>query len=285
MVYDIIPIIIIFLSLAIISIIAIKKFPQAANVDLEKIPKEKQLKVKTEILKQRLKRKLGDLLSKVKEKTKPDLSYLDRTFNKLKEKFLIIERQYYNKQKEMLENQPFLLKLRIKRMSLKGEELIQEKKFNEAEELFIKIIALDSKNLVPYQKLGEIYLAQRNFSQAEETLNYVLKLTQQKLGKMESRGKKEKMVELKNSLAETYFDLGELCQGREKFIEAKNYFKKAVEYSVNNPKYLDSLTNIYIILKKPDKAKKILARLKEVNPENEKIKELERKIEEMDINQ
>ena len=58
-----------------------------------------------------------------------------------------------------------------------------------------------------------------------------------------------------------------------------SYLKEAVTIESGNPKYLDRLIELSIILKDKNLAETSLSKLKEINPENKKINEYKDKIE------
>jgi tetratricopeptide (TPR) repeat protein len=73
------------------------------------------------------------------------------------------------------------------------------------------------------------------------------------------------------NLAEVYLDLEE----QEKALEVA---QRALLLSPNNPKVLDFLIDISIIMADYELGKQYLDKLREVNPENQKISELQERI-------
>jgi hypothetical protein len=74
--YNIIPLILILLSLGIMAIIIVRKFPALANLDVDNIPAEKEAKFKEQIISNRLKRSFIKWGSKFIRLVKPLGNYL-----------------------------------------------------------------------------------------------------------------------------------------------------------------------------------------------------------------
>ena len=275
MIYDVLPIAVIVFCLIIIFFIWFKKFSRLANVNLDKIPTEKYQRVKQEILQKKLKRSLEEWGIKVKDNLKINNSFLNQKMGLLNEKITNLEKKYRHSQKNFLKKSPKLLKYKVDKLILAGKKLIEQEKLNEAEKCFIEIISLDNNNLNAYRYLGEIYLKQKDLSHAKQTFDYILDLNLKEFKKALNDKKDDTIGAIKNELAKIYFDLGEMYNLKEKFDLARKNLEKSLEFSPKNPKYLDFLCNLYIILKDKEQAQKILARLKDVNPDNQKIVDLQ----------
>jgi tetratricopeptide (TPR) repeat protein len=244
-------------------------------VNLDKIPTEKYQRVKQEILQKKLKRSLEEWGIKVKDNLKINNSFLNQKMGLLNEKITNLEKKYRHSQKNFLKKSPKLLKYKVDKLILAGKKLIEQEKLNEAEKCFIEIISLDNNNLNAYRYLGEIYLKQKDLSHAKQTFDYILDLNLKEFKKALNDKKDDTIGAIKNELAKIYFDLGEMYNLKEKFDLARKNLEKSLEFSPKNPKYLDFLCNLYIILKDKEQAQKILARVKDVNPDNQKIVDLQ----------
>ena len=126
----------------------------------------------------------------------------------------------------------------------------------------------------------------KEYKQAKETLQYLLKLThsedagvftslaeiaKQRGNLKEAEEEYIQSISLSNdnhlnflSLAEVYLELDD----KEQALETA---KRALLLAPNNPKVLDFLINISIMSQDKELAEQYLEKLKEVNPENQKI--------------
>lgn len=264
--YNLLPISIILLSLAGIIIILIRKFPLVSQVNLKVIPREKQIKKRISLIEERLKRKIGEpalgLISSLEPPFKKFQDQLKRYYA------LILERQkiyQQRKEKEEVQENSQLKEEKIATLLAEGEVLVEKRALEEAEKKYIEAVKLDPQDIEAYRGLGRVYLAGRDFRHAEATFEHILKLT--KIKGMEE--------------ASDYLEMGVILEEVKKPEKALKNFKKASLLEPNNPKYLDLLLESSIMLKKKNLAFEIFRKLKEVNPENQKLEEFEKRIREL----
>lgn len=269
--FDLIPIILILLSLSVIIVILTRKFPSLANIDVDQIPEEKQAQIKHLLLEDRLQQKLIFISKKIKSFFRPLRNFLINLFNNLRNKILALEEKHQQKKALLIKQEPEEVNRRIQILIAEGKELEQNDNLAEAEKKYIEIISLDEKNISAYEALGNIYFQKKNYKHAKEIFKYILKIFFSK--------KKILSSEEIDQAAEAYLDLGLIYKIQGENKKALLNFQKAFQLKPNDPKVLDSLIEISIILKNKTLAQKILENLKKVNPENEKIEELERRIE------
>ena len=262
--FNIIPLIIILIALAVILYIVFKKLPLLANFDVKSIPKEQQSETKEKIIDERIQRKAkffyGKLVPKGqnftdfwKEKIKTfqkKLSDLDDKYKKKVSKESLVTKEEYDSFEDQLD-----------RLVEQAEEFIEFEDYDSAEQKYIEIISLDPKNVDAYRGLAELYIIQKSFDEAKQTYEHILKLNKD------------------DSLA--YIELAELYLKTEESRKAKDYVEKALKIEPNNPKFLDLLLSISIIRKDKFKAEEVLAKLKKANPDNKKIKEFQSQIKEL----
>ncbi|MDD4332701.1 MAG: hypothetical protein PHT51_01165 [Patescibacteria group bacterium] len=262
--YNIIPFVLILICLAIIIVISARKFSVLASIDVENIPQEKEARVKEQIISSRLKRNFVKWSSKITRA----LVYLSKKISSLS-KFI------YRKLHELKENYSITESLnqsnvqdKIKKLLAEAENLKEEENYNEAEKKLIEVIGLDSKNLQAFGNLGKIYIFEKNFGEAKQTLEHLLKLS-------------ETAEEGECDYGEIYYNLSLVNQAMENFVEALSNIKKALKIQPNNPRYLDAMLEIGILKKDKSAASEALERLGEANPENNKLEEFKRRIKEL----
>lgn len=254
--FDIIPLAIIVLSLAGIIFVIVRKFPVLAAINVETIKSEQEAAKKEKIIASRLERKIidfGKLLYKI---LLPIGRGARNLFLKIYAKALAMEKKYAKKKEKPAA--PVDADQEIKTLFFEAEDCLKTGKLEEGEQKCIGIIALDHKNIDAYKKLGQIYLEQKNYDNAYQTFSHILKL--------------------KPDDVETLLDLGALCKERGENEVALANFRRAVELEPASPKNLDFLIEMSIIVKNKDLAEETLGKLKEVNPENQKLAEFEERI-------
>ncbi|MBU4332575.1 tetratricopeptide repeat protein [Patescibacteria group bacterium] len=261
MIYNILPIIIIILSLAVIIIILIRRVPDVTNLNVEQLPEEKQKKVKRALIQNKLDRKL-DKISPNLQKVNQGLAALKKFFEGIEKKILAVEHKYSQKHKKIIQNEPEKFQDKVVVLLGAAESLVAQDKLDEAEKKYIEIIGFDPQNIDSYRGLAGIYLKQKNFSEAKQALEHVLKLLK--------NNQTEKVVEDYINLGMIYRELGEQAK-------ALASFKKALKLEPNNPRSLDLLCEMSIIVRDKKSALYAYKRLKEVNPENQKLEEFKKK--------
>lgn len=256
--FNIIPLILILLSLSIIIIIVTRKFSVLASLDVENIPKEKEAKFKEQIISGRLKRNITMWFSKLARFVKPALLSIADFFKWLYNKLHEIKESYKSEEAPREEKSDD----KIVNIISEANNLIKEEKLDEAEKKLIEVINLDNKNIEAFKTLGKLYFRRKNYDEAKQTLEHVLKLEQ-------------------DESAESYFDLALANRGAGSMEEAVLNLRKALKIEPNNPRYLDTMLDIGIINKDKGLAMEAYRKLKSANPDNQKLTELKKQIDEL----
>lgn len=258
MIVTLIPVIFIFLSLTILVIIAVRKVPYLRALDVLSIPKTKVDELKKSLVAKRLERMGVKWGGAAKVLLRPVSTVAKAGAGALKTKVASLEEKYQRLKKEAIDptmSDPEM----IKRMVEDALNLSREGRYGEAEKKLIEALSHDPKNMWIYEDLGRLYMATKNYDQAEETLSFILKTHPNDASVLTSLGE----VELK----------------REQPKAAAIYFMKATRKRPKNPKYLDFLVEASIQAGDTELARKTLAKLSLVNPENQKIGEFQERIE------
>jgi tetratricopeptide (TPR) repeat protein len=292
--YNIVPLIIILLCLAVILFIISKKLPLLATFDISSIPKEKEAETRQKIMEKRLERKAKVIYNKISPILKTIGNFFTRKLKDLQGKIKELEEKYKKRTKKeiLMTKEDFdNLEKKLESLLTEAEELLKRDDLETAEKKYIEIIGLDPKNISAYRGLGNLYILQKNYDEARQTFEHVLKLNKLDdlayagLGRIaEEKGDLQtakddfiKSIGIKNA-AIHYFELAEVCLKMGDLHEAAAHLEGALNLEPNNPKYLDLMLTVGIARKDAELSKKVLARLKEVNPENNKITEFEEKI-------
>ncbi len=288
-------IIIILISLSFVGIIIFRKFPLLANINLKKLQAEKQAEVKYNLLEKRFKRDFKFI-------TKLFQSSVWRKICDWSSKFyhsVILLEKKYKEEQQLKKTIRMSLKEKQEKINEKfnlAHELIQEEKYSQAEKTYLEIIAIDPNNENAYLGLAKIYSKQKDFEHAKELYDHVLKKDRKSsrafsgLGNLEAetgnweRAKTnyQKSIELSNKKnAEHYLDLAEAEYNLSNPGRALTAVRKASELEPNNPKYLDFLIDAAIINKNKILALDTFNKLKNINPDNQKLAEFKKRIQEM----
>lgn len=255
--YDIIPLGIIALSLVGIIFIIVKKFPVLASINIETIKSEQEAIKKEKIVAERLSRKISSTGKFLYALLAPIGRAVKRLFSNIYAKVSEWEKKYGNKKREKAASLTDA-QGQLKTLFFEVEECLKTGNLEEAEQKCISIISLDHKNIDAYKKLGAIYIEQKNYENAFETFRHILKLNPDDV--------------------ETILDLASLHKQRGENEAALANFKRAVELEPGSPRNLDFLIEISIIVKNKDLAEETFKKLREVNPENQKLAEFEERI-------
>ncbi|MDO8261010.1 MAG: hypothetical protein Q7T50_05970 [Candidatus Magasanikbacteria bacterium] len=280
--FNIIPLILILISLVVICTIVIKKFPILANLDIDSIQSEREAKFKEQIISNRLKRNYFRYYNQALKLIRP-LMEGGANFFKWGYHKLLEFRDNYNKEQVVIEDGDVTLE----RLFAEIEALQKGEDGEEIEKKLIKAISLDSKNVKAFRMLGEVYFGRKDFNEAKQTWEHALRLAEKELEVIEQNkesGKEvapEEALQASRVLSELYFDLAMVSIKIENIGDSLENIKKALKIEPNNPRYLDTMLEISIIKKDKHLAEKTYMKLEKVNPENGKLEEIKRQIEEL----
>jgi len=251
-----------------------------ANLDIETIQSEREIKVKERIISKRLKRNFFRYFSKLTRVINPIGEGIS-TFFKWSYKKLIEFKDNYNKEDEMVNGDTGKV---VAKLFSEAEDFIKEEDLNGAENRYIEIIGIDSKNIKAFKNLGKLYFDRKNYNEAKETLEHALRLLEKDYeeASMDPDTKEgEQAEDINSQIAGIYVDLAEICRVIEDYGEAQKRIEKALKIEPNNPRYLDTKLEISIINKDKGSALDAYDKLKEVNPDNQKLDDFQTQIKEL----
>ena len=264
-IFELIPLFLIALSLLMIIIIIVRKFSTLASLDVETIPAEKENKFKEQLVESRLNRSLLKTVSRLTWIFRFFQEKISGFFSWSKDRLNTAKKNYSNEDSASLDKDEKNDKTGVLFSQIK--ELDDKDNFSEMEEKLIDIIGLDSKNVRAFESLGELYCKNKKHEEAKQAFEHVLKLL------------KDSEVDKQ---AEIYSDLALVCKETGDIEEAVKNIQKAVKFSPNNPRFLDSMLEMSIIIKDKLLAEEALSRLMEANPDNNKLAEWKDKIKSLD---
>ncbi|MFA5126402.1 MAG: tetratricopeptide repeat protein [Patescibacteria group bacterium] len=263
----------------------VRKFPYLANINVNNLPEVKANRQKQLILQNRLYRLANEFWVKIKELVEPWQDQVNSRFKNYYQRLKVIEKDLQRRGQERLSS-AISKSQTLDEMLTQARQQINDEDYQAAENLLIDVLSLDNHNVEAYKLLAEVYRARKEYEQARETLEYLLKLTHESdpavyfsladIAKQRGNLKQAEEDYLKSislsddnylyflSLAEVYLDL-------DQSEKALSTAQRALILSPNNPKILDFLINLSIIIQDQELAKQYLNKLREVNPENNKL--------------
>lgn len=288
---DIILAILVLISLAVIGSIVLRKFPALASLDINTVKRELENRRKEHLVGLKLKRSFLIWYNRLSGWLKPVIALLRTFFVWLYKKF----EEWREKQMTDKDIAPEELDRQVERLVDDAESLSRQDDFEVAEKKLIEAISLDSKNIDAFRALAHLYFDKKEYVEAKQTFEHVLKLNENDEDAYEglaviasqdgdlSHAKEDyqALARINNQKSETFYHLALVCEAMKDFHESLVNIKKALMIEENNPRYLDLWLKISIIIKDKVEAFEAFARLKEVNPENQKLEDLRAQIEEL----
>ncbi len=272
--FNIIPLILIIISLTVIIVIITRKFPVLANLDLETVQSERENRMKEQIISNRLKRSIYKYSAKLMRFIRPLGNGIGGFFQWAYQK-LIDFKENYNQEKGVDDAEA----QSITKLFIEAEECVKAEESEKAEEKFIKIIGLDSHNIKAFKELGKLYCDRKDYHEAKETLEHALKLLEQ--DEADSiKSPDADAADRNNQIGCIYFELSEVMWLMDNLEGAMKNINQALKLEPNNPRYLDTKLQISIITKDKINALDAYERLEKINPENQKLDELKKQVEE-----
>jgi tetratricopeptide (TPR) repeat protein len=282
---------VVVVSAAALAWIVGRKLPQLALIDVDALPKEKEQKRKNEIIGERANRLAEGWARAFLEFVGPIASRVRQAFRRLYRRVRTID-ESLNKPvgaSVVPRPAPSDLKETTTRLMLQAIELLKDDRVQEAEKKYIEIISVDPANLDAFRGLGQLYMDAKNYAQAKETYEFLVKAAVQAC----CGRKKVKMLigrfgsapvscnapaSALAAVAKDFFNLGLACRAAGDTAGARLALEQSVAYQPSNPRHLDMLIETCIVVGDRRRAAEALEKLREVNPENQKIAAFEEKI-------
>ncbi len=241
------------LALAGIVGIVVRHWPEITGIKTETIPGEREKMLKRSLVGGRIARSL-------KSKLGPIAALWDKVYGVMHN----VWHRWHQKAEHLFEREKEKghKPASDERVAATIENLLDEARRNaeegkvpESEKKFLEVIKLDPKNIEGYRGLGGLYVAKKQYAEAREIYQFLIKLNSVST----------------NRKSDYFFNLALIYKAEDQLGEALNYGIKALDLVGNNPRYLDFIIDLSIIEGDKVGARRHLAKLKEVNPENQKI--------------
>jgi len=261
-----------------------RKIPKLKALDTETVPESKTAETRNRILLARMKRKTKIGKEIVQKGAKPVFGAIKNSLAKFFKKIYDLEKKYKKEAEEKVPLKGKDLDQKIKTYLQEAEALVKAEKYSDAEKKYIEIVSLEPKNLIAYRGLAHIYQEQKEYKQALQTLQFVLKVIvkeSRSVTKKDDLGREIKTVSNASELVEAHTDLGQIYELMNKNEKTFEHYEKALQFQPNNPRNLDQMIQIGIIVKNKSLVIDLIKRLEEVNPDNQKLKDYQEKVTEL----
>jgi len=256
------------LALLVIIAVVIRKFPVLAILDVGHIPGEKEAKFKEQLIQAKVQRDLASVSG-----------FFGRLWLWLSKRLGLALQIWQARLKQAKIDHRAGVKVpwrekqeRIKSLILAAEEDLKKEDEEGAEDRLVEVISLDPKNLAAFVRLGELYAGQKKWTEARETYEYALKL---------AHHDPESGAAAEMTPQQVCFALAGVDKEAGDLAAALDNIRESLESEPNNPRYLDLILDLSIMMKDKNLAAASWEKLAAVNPENQKLEEWREKIEKL----
>lgn len=268
--------------------VLIKKFPQLKLIDLSTLAKERHREVKSRIIRDRFERSMGSFGTKADTTFSRARDGVSGLFARAHARLRQLERKF--EREKPLDAEAG--EARSTKLLNEAREHAGAERFGMAEECYIEILRIDPKRVEAYRGLADVYIAQKQYPQAKETLEYLVRLHADDESAFERLGAVEtalghfteaearflQSIGLSANPAQVRVELGEAYLAMSEPKKAQEQFRLALGAEPYNPKYLDYFLEASIALGDAAGAEEALMTLETANPENQKLAEFRARI-------
>jgi len=254
----IIPLAILLISLGVVGFVLLRHLAHIAVLNVETIKEERAKRLKERIILDRFDRFSSEKLGGIKKAIIAGAQAVSKAARRLVQRLYKLEQHYQHlKSPVATSSDPQA----VKRLLEQAASLLRQDEFIPAEKLYIEVIGHHPKNVEAYEGLGNLYFKNRQYDQAHETLSFALRLQPDN--------------------ASVLMSLGQLATSQGHGMEALARLRQAVGLRPKNPKYIDAYIEAALVEKNKEDARRGIKLLKEVNAENQKLKEFETRLAEI----
>ncbi len=287
MLFDIIPVLLIFVAVVIIAAIVLRRLPDISTLKIETIAEAQTAAAKRQLLAQRLGRKITSAATALWQRTSSERATIGAK-----------AQTYYNQLLEWEKKTKAAKKVEVPlgdravTTLLADAERARGQDRDEAEAMYLEVIRMDHRNAPAYYGLGLYYAAHNQREEAKQALAYAARIDKKNpevflaLGRINTEAGHysealeafAKAAALDPANIEYPIGVGDAAMATEDYEQAATAFEAAVALEPANPRCLDRLLEASILLGNKRLASATLKRLSEVNPENQKLLEFQKRI-------
>ncbi|MBI4262624.1 hypothetical protein HY624_03810 [Candidatus Uhrbacteria bacterium] len=249
-----------FLSAIIFIVLLLRHISQLVVIDLTTIAKEREARVRERLLRERIARQFGRL-------------FQWRPIHALAHRMDRFAHHLEPQRSAALGNGAGAM------VTLQNQAFaaFRDKQYSRAEEYTVELIRQHPEYAHAYALLGRIKHATHALADARDALRFAVRLAEREASSgfiSEGIGDGEtKQVRATSDreLALMRYDLAHVMEAEGDGAHAAEQLESALLLLPNDPKILDALLSVAILVKKKELAEETLAQLRAVNPENEKL--------------
>ncbi len=261
---DLIVLIVFGTSVLMLVAVLARALPRIRSIDENTIVAAQSEAVKERLIARRIRRKILSASSWIEVKTAPVQQKVKTRFRTIIAALERLETRYRTKAETLKPLDDTAAQAKLAALLAEAVTARKEQDYPKAERLSIEAIGLAPNDAEAYRNLGELYLEKKDFPHAIETLRHALKLAPDN--------------------AELYLALAAINREMGAYKTALERCQQAVELQPNDPKSLDALIEVSILVKDRALAERTLERLESVNPENQKLADFRERILELPKN-
>ncbi|MBI5254350.1 hypothetical protein HY932_01045 [Candidatus Falkowbacteria bacterium] len=248
--------------------IIIRRLPQIKILNVDTIKEEKEARVRDRILRERLNRGSVRMKRKIRNFCAPLVALIKKKIGNARKKLMDLEKKYKTGE-EIEKKKKMKRSVYLRELLDSASQNLKEEKFSEAEKIFIDVLSCDAQNVEAYRGLAKLYFLKKEFDHSIQIYKCLLKLVLK-----DSKNDTGKVVEDLLNFASAYSAVNK----RDEMLVT---LQKAYKLSPNNPKVIDLLLENSIISGNKSLAWEMCKRMEQVNPDNQKLGEYQRRIEEL----
>jgi tetratricopeptide (TPR) repeat protein len=264
-------------SFAGLASLTVRRFPQLALIDTDALPQEREAQKKRQILRERVQRRTASKGRWLQRHAIGAAKWFAERFGHLYEGVAQLDKRFWVKATSFIH--PAERQRRSAKLVEAAAKLIGDHKLEEAEKKYVAALAVDSKCWAAYRGLGELYMEQKNYAQARETYDFLARMTSRACC---GRGRRFQAhnapAETKRLIAQDHISLALACRAFGDREGWRRALEMAVLHEPANPRNLDLLLEACIMDEDQPRAAAVLQLLYEVNPDNQKLACLEKKV-------
>lgn len=299
--FNILPFLIIGVSVIVIVYIIVRKLPEISTLDVNAIPKERDKQVKNKILDERLvrnlKEKAGVAATVAQKVGKGTVQYGKKAYSFLQRLEVKYKHEAAKRKDAKRAEQAQMEKIQEEEKALFKETVMPEPMDDAYQAPVVDDIPDEpvsevSENVTEQLKRAAEFVKNEELKEAERLYLQVISLDPQNVEAYRGLAavyvfQKEiqlaidtyrHVLKLKDDEAELHYELAEVLNIADKPMEAYATVLKARQLESNNPRYIDAQIRLALQLKNQVDAADAIELLAELNPENAKITEYREKL-------
>lgn len=285
--------IIVLAALGTIGVVLWRRWKEIRLLDPETIRSEQERNVRDRILRERFDRSLKRWFAPMRRSMKRFAGRVSSSVQHLEDRLKCVSGMEHDGTRG---GEKSFVSKRVRRMLREAAELEREGKTSKAEQVYLEVLKLDVRNFQAYRGLGALYFHARQYKQAKETFEFLVKIQGADdsvfagLGKIaEMNGdaqEAERMymraLSMNVKLPERHAEIAAFYLRRGSPEDAWRHTKSACELEPNSPSYLELSVESAILLRDRKEAEARYERLRLMQYDRQKLRRLKERLDTME---